>query len=205
LRIRRREDLPQKSPGKSGQGRKRRNLQCSEKRSPLASQRPRVRQPGELHCLPLQRKNGHKSQERKTQIKSGGSKLFFLCLCPQRRTERRSSRQLHHSTSTSSSSGMWSRPPSPTTSRLHLERNLLSGNPTDEGTDVEIFGNIMRPESGTRRSLCRETRPRRWEKPHKSMSSGKGGIPDDAIADELKNRPNRKQGNVGKIHSSGAT
>jgi hypothetical protein len=37
------------------------------------------------------------------------------------------------------------------------------------------------------------------------MSSGKGGIPDDAIADELKNRPNRKQGNVGKIHSSGAT
>jgi hypothetical protein len=96
-------------------------------------------------------------------------------------------------------------PPSPTTSRLHLERNLLSGNPADEGTDAEISGDITRPESGTQRSLCRKTRPRRWEKPRKSVSSGKGGIPDDAIADELKNRPNRKQGNIGKIHSSGVT
>jgi hypothetical protein len=62
---------------------------------------------------------------------------------------------------TSSSSGEWSRPPSPTTSRLHPERNLLSGNPADEGTDAEISGDIMRPESGTRRNLYRETMSRR--------------------------------------------
>jgi hypothetical protein len=52
-------------------------------------------------------------------------------------------------------------PPSPTTSRLHPERNLLSGNPTDEGTDAEISGDITRPESGTRRSPYRETRSQR--------------------------------------------
>jgi hypothetical protein len=52
-------------------------------------------------------------------------------------------------------------PPSPTTSRLHPERNLLSGNPADEGTDTEISGDNTRPESGTRRSVCRETRSQR--------------------------------------------
>jgi hypothetical protein len=52
-------------------------------------------------------------------------------------------------------------PPSPTTSRPRPERNLLSGNPTDEGTDAEIFGDITRPESGTRHNLYRETRSRR--------------------------------------------
>jgi hypothetical protein len=49
-------------------------------------------------------------------------------------------------------------PPSPTTNRLHLERNLLSGNPADGGTDTEISGDITRPESGTRSSLSRQTR-----------------------------------------------
>ena len=52
-------------------------------------------------------------------------------------------------------------PPSPTTSRLHPERNLLSGNPADEGTDAEISGDITRPESGTRRNPYRVTRSRR--------------------------------------------
>jgi hypothetical protein len=94
---------------------------------------------------------------KKETNKTGGSKLFFLCLRPQRRTERRSPRQPHHSTPTSSSSGEWSRPPSLTTSRLHLERNLLSGNPADGGTDAEISSDITRPESGTRSSLYRET------------------------------------------------
>jgi hypothetical protein len=89
--------------------------------------------------------------------------------------------------------------------RPHLERNLFSGNPADEGTGAEISGDTMRPESGTRRNPCRETRSRRWEKLRKNVSSGKEGIPDDAIVDELKNRPSRRQGNVGKIHSSGAT
>jgi hypothetical protein len=87
----------------------------------------------------------------------------------------------------------------------HPERNLLSGNPADEGTDAEISGDITRPESGTRRNLYREMRSRRWEKLRRNVSSGKEGIPDDAIVDGLKNRPSRRQGNVGKIHSSGAT
>jgi hypothetical protein len=95
---------------------------------------------------------------KKETNKTGGSKLFFLCLRPQRRTKIRSPRQPHLSTPTSSSSGEWSRPPSPTTSRLHPERNLLSGNPADGGTDAEISGDITRPERGTRSSLYRETR-----------------------------------------------
>jgi hypothetical protein len=52
-------------------------------------------------------------------------------------------------------------PPSPTTNRLRPERNLLSGNPTDEGTNAEISGDITRPESGTRSSMYRETRSQR--------------------------------------------
>jgi hypothetical protein len=35
------------------------------------------------------------------------------------------------------------------------------------------------------------------------VSSGNEGIPDGAIVDELKNKPSRRQGNIGKIHSSG--
>ena len=52
-------------------------------------------------------------------------------------------------------------PPTPTTSRLHPKRNLLSGNPADEGTDAEISDDITRPESGTQCSLYRETRSQR--------------------------------------------
>jgi hypothetical protein len=88
-------------------------------------------------------------------------KLLFLCLRPLRKTRRRSSRQRLPSTPMSSSSGEWNRPPSPTTSRLRLERNLLSGNPADEGTHAEIFGDITKPESGTRHNLYHETRSRR--------------------------------------------
>jgi hypothetical protein len=39
-------------------------------------------------------------------------------------------------------------PPSPTMSRPHPERNLLSGNPTHEGSNAEISGDITRLESG---------------------------------------------------------
>jgi hypothetical protein len=132
-------------------------------------------------------------------------KLLFLCLRPLRKTGRRSSRQQLPSTLTSSSSEEWNRPPSPTTNRLLLERNLLSGNPADEGTDAEISDGITKLESGTRHNLYRETRSWRWEKLWKNVSLGKEGIPDDVIVDELNNRPKRKQDNVGKIHSSGAT
>jgi hypothetical protein len=52
-------------------------------------------------------------------------------------------------------------PPSPTTSRPRPEKNHLSGNPADGGTDAEISGDITRPESGTRSSLSRETRSQR--------------------------------------------
>jgi hypothetical protein len=47
------------------------------------------------------------------------------------------------------------------TNRPHPERNLLSGNLADEGTDAEISGDITRPESGTRSSLSHETRSQR--------------------------------------------
>jgi hypothetical protein len=44
------------------------------------------------------------------------------------------------------------------------EKNLFSGNLADEGTVAEIFGDITKPESGTRRSPCHETRSQRWER-----------------------------------------
>jgi hypothetical protein len=87
--------------------------------------------------------------------------LFFPFLRPQRRMERRSPRPLHHSTLTFFSSGEWSRPPSPTTSRPRPEKNHLSGNPVDGGTGAEISSDITRPESGIQSSLSRETRSQR--------------------------------------------
>jgi hypothetical protein len=76
------------------------------------------------------------------------------------------------------------------------EKNLFSRNLADEGTDAEIFGDIMKPESGTRRSLCHEMKSRRWEKLQKNVSSGKEGIPDDVIVGKLKSRLSRKQDNA---------
>jgi hypothetical protein len=52
-------------------------------------------------------------------------------------------------------------PPSPTMSRLRPEKNLLSGNPADGGTDAEMSGDITRPESGTQSSLSRKMRSQR--------------------------------------------
>jgi hypothetical protein len=82
--------------------------------------------------------------------------VFFPCLRPQRRTERRSPRQPRHSTPTFFSSGEWSRPPSPTTSRPRPEKNHLSGSPVDGGTGAETSGDITRPESGIQSSLVSE-------------------------------------------------
>jgi hypothetical protein len=89
--------------------------------------------------------------------------------------------------------------------QLRPGKNLLSGNPADEGTDAEIFGDITRPESGTRRSPYREMRSRRCEKLQRNGSSGKEGIPDGATIDELKSKLNRKQGNAERILFSGGT
>jgi hypothetical protein len=75
-------------------------------------------------------------------------------------------------------------------------RNLFSRNLPDEGTDAEISGDIMKPESGTWRSLCHEMKSRRWEKLQKNESSGKKGIPDDVIVGKLKSRPNRRRDSV---------
>jgi hypothetical protein len=102
-----------------------------------------------------------KEWTRITRKRPGKSKSFFPFLRPQRRTERKSPRQQHHSTPTSSSSGEWSRPPSLTTNRPRLERNHLNENPADGGTDAGTFDDITRPENGIRSSLSRETRSRR--------------------------------------------
>jgi hypothetical protein len=40
-------------------------------------------------------------------------------------------------------------------------RNLLSRNLADKGTNAEISGDIMKPESRIRHSLCHEMRSRR--------------------------------------------
>jgi hypothetical protein len=76
------------------------------------------------------------------------------------------------------------------------EKNVFSGNLADEGTDAEIFGDITKPESGTRRSPYHEMKSRRWEKLQKNGSSGKEGIPDDVIVGKLKSRLRRKQDNA---------
>jgi hypothetical protein len=113
---------------------------------------------GELHCLLPRQKNGHRSRGRR---RPRGSKLFFPFLRPQRRTERRSPRQQRHSIPTSSSSGEWSRLPSPTTSRPHPEKNHLNENPADGETGARTFDDITRAENGTRSNLSHGTRSRR--------------------------------------------
>jgi hypothetical protein len=85
------------------------------------------------------------------------------------------------------------------------EKNLFSGNLADEGTDAEIFGDITKPESGTRRSPCHEMKSRRWEKLQKNRSSGKEGIPDDVIVGKLKSRLSRKQDNAERTLFSDGT
>jgi hypothetical protein len=85
------------------------------------------------------------------------------------------------------------------------EKNLFSRNLADEGTDAEIFGDIMRPKSRTRRSPCHKMKSRRWEKLQKNGSSGKEGIPDDVIVGKLKSRLSRKQDNAERTLFSDGT
>jgi hypothetical protein len=85
------------------------------------------------------------------------------------------------------------------------EKNLFSENLANEGTDAEIFGDITKPESGTQRNPCHETRSQRWERLQKNGSSGKGGIPDGVIVGKLKSRLSRKRDNAKRIHSSDET
>jgi hypothetical protein len=153
------------------------------------------------------------STEKWTQItrkKSKRGKSMSSCssgICAlKRRTGRSLSLRRFHSIPTSSSSGEeWNLPPSLTMNQPRREKNLFSGNLADEGTDAEIFDNIMKPENGTRRSPCHEMRSRRWEKPQKNESSGKEGIPDDVIVSKLKSRPNRRQDNAERTLFSDGT
>src|SRR5690242_19019221 len=106
------------------------------KRSPPERLELKARRPGRLRYLLPRRKNGRGSRERR---RPGKGKSFFPFLRPQRRTERKSPRQRHHSTPTSSSLGEWSRPPSLTTNQPRPEKNHLNENPDDGGIDVGTF------------------------------------------------------------------
>jgi hypothetical protein len=59
----------------------------------------------------------------------------------------------------------------------------------------------MKPESKIQRSLCRETRSRRWEKLQMNESSGREGIPADVIVGKLQSKPSRRRDNVERILS----
>jgi hypothetical protein len=50
------------------------------------------------------------------------------------------------------------------TSQPCLGKNLLSEKLADGGTDAGMFGDIMKPENETRRSLYLEMRSQKWEK-----------------------------------------
>jgi hypothetical protein len=91
------------------------------------------------------------------------------------------------------------------TNQRHQGKNLFIGSLAGGGTDAEISGNITRPENGIRHSLYRETRPRKREKLRKKGSSGREGTLDDMTVGTPRNRLNRKQGNVERIHCLGAT
>jgi hypothetical protein len=72
-----------------------------------------------------------------------------------------------------------------------LGKNPLNEKLADGGTDAGMFGDIMKLENKTRRSLYLEMRSQRWEKRLTNESSGKGGTPADVIDGRLKSKLNR--------------
>jgi hypothetical protein len=86
-----------------------------------------------------------------------------------------------------------------------LGKNLLSEKLADEGTDAGMFGDIMKTENETQRSLYHEMRSQRWEKLLMNESSGKGGIPADVIVGKLKSKPRRRRDNAERTLSSDET
>jgi hypothetical protein len=107
------------------------------------------------------------------------------------------------STLMSSSSGeQWNHLPSPMTSQPCLGKNPLSEKLADGGTDAGMFGDIMKLENETRRSLYLEMRSRRWEKLLMNESSGKEGTPADVIVGRLKSKLNRMRGYAERTLSS---
>jgi hypothetical protein len=99
----------------------------------------------------------------------------------------------------------WNRLPSQMMSQPCLGKNLLSEKLADGGTDVGMFGDIMKLENETRRSLYLEIRSRRWEKLLMNESSGKGGTPADVTDDKLRSKLNRMRGYAERTLSSRET
>jgi hypothetical protein len=93
----------------------------------------------------------------------------------------------------SSLGGEWNRPPSSTTNQPCLGKNLLSGKLADEGIDVVMPGDTMKPEKETRRNLYHKMRSWRWAKIQMNESSGKEGTPADVIIGKLKSKPSRRR------------
>jgi hypothetical protein len=98
---------------------------------------------------------------KKEANKTGRKQVVLSVPPPSKENGKKIATTAAPSTPTSSSSREWSRPLSPTTSQPCPEKNLLSGNPADGGTDAEISGDITRPESGIQSNLSRETRSQR--------------------------------------------
>jgi hypothetical protein len=68
-----------------------------------------------------------------------------------------------------------------------------------------MFGDIMKPENETWRSLYLEMRSQRWEKLLVNESFGKGGIPANVIVGRLKSKPSRMRDNAERTISSDET
>jgi hypothetical protein len=116
-----------------------------------------------------------------------------------------SPQQLYSTLTYSSSGEEWNRLPSPTTSQPCLGKNPLNERLVDGGTDAGMFGDIMKLENETRRSLYLEMRSRRWEKLLMNESSGKGGTPADVIVGRLKSKLNRMRGYAERTFSLSKT
>jgi hypothetical protein len=65
-------------------------------------------------------------------------------------------------------------------------RNLPSVMPSNEETDAETCGDIMKPGNGIRRSPCPGTKPRKWEKLPMNEYTEKDITPTAVIADSLR-------------------
>ena len=81
----------------------------------------------------------------------------------------------------------------------------LSEKLADGGTHAGMFGDIMKLENETRRSLYLEMRSQRWEKPLTNESSGKEGTPANVIVDILKSKLIRMRGYAERTLSSRET
>jgi hypothetical protein len=75
----------------------------------------------------------------------------------------------------------------------------------NEGTDAEVFDDIMRSGNGIQCSLYPKMKFQKWEKPLMSEYTEKGGILAGVIADKLRteseNKPSRAQGYTERIPS----